>query len=319
MTPGTLKSEGRVAVLMGGDSAERQVSLQSGDAVVTALRTAGFNVTPIDTQRDAVTQIVQAAPDFCFIALHGGDGENGTIQALLELLGIPYTGSGVLGSALAMDKLRSKQLWQSLGLATPAWCLVSGEDWDCAEILAELGGEVFVKPVCEGSSFGMSRANTSAQLRDAVAVAQRYGSSVLVERFIRGPEYTVAILEGQRLPSICIQTEREFYDFEAKYKDDNTRFTVPSGLAGDEEEKLQALALQAFRALGCEGWGRVDFMRDQASGEFFLLEANTVPGLTSHSLVPMAASAAGKSFAGLLEEVIALGLVRNVGKKEGGG
>jgi len=302
---------GRIAVLMGGSSSEREISLESGELVVSSLLDAGFDAVVIDTCEDTIGKILQLTPGFCFVALHGGEGENGTIQALLEMLGIPYSGSGVLGSALAMDKLRSKQVWQSLGLSTPDYEVVNGTgNSDFSATLSELGGSVFVKPVSEGSSFGMGRADSPDGLRDAISLAQRYQQEVLIEQCIEGSEYTVAILQGQVLPCIRIQTDRDFYDFEAKYRDDQTRFLIPSGLSEAEESELQHLSRQAFDALGCRDWGRVDVMRCGTTGRFYLLEVNTVPGLTSHSLVPMAASAAGKSLGELLVEIVRLGMER---------
>lgn len=307
----SLIDTGRIAVLMGGSSSEREVSLESGDLVVNSLLEAGFDAVAIDTCEDTIGKILQLAPGFCFIALHGGEGENGTIQALLDMLGIPYTGSGVLGSALAMDKLRSKQVWQSLGLPTPDYAVVNdNSEADFAAILKKLGGSVFVKPVSEGSSFGMGRAERPDSLRDAISLAQRYQKEVLIEQRINGSEYTVAILQGQVLPSIRIQTDRDFYDYEAKYRDDQTRFMIPSGLNEEEESELQHLSRQAFDALGCRDWGRVDVMRCGNTGRFYLLEVNTVPGLTSHSLVPMAAKASGKSLGELLVDIVRLGMER---------
>lgn len=306
-----IKDLGRIAVLMGGSSAEREVSLESGKLVLASLRELGLDVVAIDTCEDCIGKILQAAPAFCFIALHGGQGENGTVQALLEMLGIPYSGSGMLGSALAMDKFRSKQVWRAAGLSTPDYFSTkSPQDLDLEEILEKLGGSVFVKPVNEGSSVGMGCADTPDSLKKAIVSAQRFQSEILIEQRIIGPEYTVAILQGQNLPSIRIQTERDFYDYEAKYEDDQTQFRIPSGLSIGEENEIQLLARNAFDALGCKDWGRVDVMRCEISGKFYLLEVNTVPGLTSHSLVPMAARAIGKSFAELLIDIVKLGLVK---------
>lgn len=310
------KLPGPIAVLMGGTASERNISLQSGAAVHDALCGAGYACVAIDTAADDVIDVLRAAqPAFAFIAVHGAGGEDGKLQALLELLEIPYSGSGVLGSALAMDKLRSKQIWQALGLSTPQYRVYaprasSGENY-YEETLAALGGRVFVKPVSEGSSFGMAVASSATGLREACAQAAEFGQEILVERAIDGDEYTLAIIDRSCLPSIRIETARHFYDFDAKYVDDDTRFLIPSGLSKAAERELGQLCLTAFDALGCSGWGRVDVMRCASSGEFFLLEANTVPGLTDHSLVPMAASAAGYSFLELLEQIIRQGL-RNI-------
>lgn len=295
--------DGPVAVMMGGNSSERDISLQSGAAVVEALQSMQVDVVAIDTAEDVFATLRQHAPAFVFIALHGAGGEDGTIQAVLKQLGIPFSGSEVLASALAMDKLRSKHLWRGVGLPTADYVALD-DDSDYSAVLHNLGGRVFVKPATEGSSFGMSIAETDIELKEAFATARQYAGQVLAERFIDGPEYTVAIVGDQCLPVIRIETSRSFYNYEAKYEDSDTGFFIPCGLDETEERKLQQLAHQAFVALGCSGWGRVDAMRDAASGKFYLLEANTVPGLTSHSLVPMAAASVGISFAQLIAGII---------------
>ena len=296
---------GRVAVLMGGNAAEREVSLASGKAVTASLEAMGVDVVAIDTAGDVIAELQAARPDFAFIALHGKGGEDGTMQALLEKMTILYSGSGVLGSALAMDKVRSKNIWRGLSLPTPAFaCLDATTDFDA--VLETLGGTAFVKPADEGSSIGMSLVNTADELRTAYQATAQSGVTIFAEQWIDGPEYTVTILEGNELPSIRISTQREFYNFEAKYQDNDTQFFIPSGLTADEEKFLQQLSKEAFYALGCSGWGRVDFMRDKSSGQFYLLEVNTVPGLTDHSLVPMSAAAAGLNFNMLIANIIHL-------------
>ncbi|MDA8963030.1 D-alanine--D-alanine ligase [Pseudomonadales bacterium] len=300
-----LKINGRVAVLMGGNAAEREVSLASGNAVTASLASMGVDVIAIDTAGDVIADLQAAKPDFAFIALHGKGGEDGTMQALLEKMNIPYSGSGVLGSALAMDKVRSKNVWRGLSLPTPAFaCLDAASDFSA--VLARLGGTAFVKPADEGSSIGMSLVKTAEQLKAAYDSIAESGATIFAEQWIDGPEYTVTVLEGHVLPSIRIATSREFYNFEAKYQDDDTQFFIPSGLNAEEEVYLQQLSKDAFYSLGCSGWGRVDFMRDKDSGQFYLLEVNTVPGLTDHSLVPMSAAAAGLDFNALMANIIHL-------------
>ena len=278
-----------LAVLLGGASPEREVSLKSGAVVCGALDSLGVNTLPLDTiQPDWWRQLT--ALDGAFIILHGGAGENGAVQGALQTLGVPHTGSGVLACALAMDKLRSKRLWKGLGLPTPDFFELRG-DSDFPSILKQLG-PVFVKPACGGSSLGAGPAETAEALAAAWAQAARYGDAVLAERLVEGGEYTVSILDGEALPVIKMETNNEFYDYAAKYLSADTRYLCPSGLSAEEEEALCSLALQAFHSLGCESWGRVDFIRGRL-GEFWILEVNTVPGMTSHSLVPTAARAAG--------------------------
>lgn len=293
---------GRVAVLYGGTSAEREVSLRSGAEVVRGLRAAGIDVLPMEVSDDAVERLLAERPDRVFIALHGPGGEDGCVQGVLELLGIPYTGSGVLASALAMDKLRSKQIWQGMGLPTPRFALLQ-ESSDWTAIMAELGDRVIVKPAHEGSSIGMSLAGSATELEAAWHTAQRYDSTVLAEEWVDGAEFTVALVAGEVLPPIRLETDNTFYDFEAKYLSNETRYLCPCGLSSAQEEALRQLAQQAFDSLGCDGWGRVDVMQ-RTSGEFQLLEVNTVPGMTDHSLVPMAARAVGLDFPALVVRIL---------------
>jgi D-alanine-D-alanine ligase len=285
---------GRVAVLYGGVSAEREISLLSGAAVIRALTEEGVQVEPVDISSNALAQLQQLKVDRVFIALHGAGGEDGKIQALLEYLGIPYTGSGIAASALCMDKLRTKQLWRGVGLATPDYVLLN-ENSDWPAIMQSLGGVVMVKPCHEGSSIGMTKATTAAELATAFKIAREYDPVVLAERYIVGAEYTVAILDREVLPPIKLETHHQFYDFDAKYQAEDTRYICPCDLSEEQEARLRDLALAAFVSVGAKGWGRADVMADQ-QGNFYLLELNTVPGMTSHSLVPMAAKVAGYSF-----------------------
>ena len=293
-----------VAVLLGGTSAERDVSLQSGATVLDAVTQLGLASRAVDpADANWVEQLAGAG--FVFNALHGPGGEDGVMQGALEALGLPYSGSGVLGSALAMDKQRSKQLWQGIGVATGGFVTLD-ESSDWAAVI-ERFGKVFVKPACEGSSVGMAPADSADALRAAWQSAAGFHGEVLAEQFIDGPEYTVSILGEQALPSIRMETDNEFYDYEAKYLSDDTRYHCPSGLGPAEEAEVAELALRAFHSLGCNGWGRVDTMRD-ADGRFYVLEVNTIPGMTSHSLVPMAAQAVGMAIPALVQRIIELGL-----------
>ncbi len=280
---------GRVAVLMGGNSGEREISLASGYSCLQALQARGVNAVAFDPAERPLNALADF--DRAFIALHGPGGEDGSIQGALEAMGIPYTGSDVLGSALGMDKLRSKQIWQALALPTPDYRVVDHDD-DAQAALETLGLPVFVKPLGEGSSLGTARVDDAAELDAAVAEARHYGGQALLERCIDGAEYTVGILGDQTLPAIRIEVVSEFYDFDAKYRSDATQMHIPSGLDTAAESALQALARQAFNAIGASGWGRVDVMAD-AGGQLWLLEVNTVPGMTDHSLLPAAAQAAG--------------------------
>lgn len=293
---------GRVGVLLGGTSSEREISLQSGAAVLAALEEAGIEHVAIDVGVNAIADIQAAKIDRAFLALHGSGGEDGRIQAVLEYLNIPFTGSGVQASALAMDKLRTKQLWRGVDLSTPDFAVLSA-DSDWGKLLGELGGEVMVKPAHEGSSIGMARVKAAQELASAFTNAAQYDGSVIAERLIVGSEFTVAILDGEALPPIKLETDHTFYDFNAKYIANDTRYICPCGLTPEKESELKQLALAAFDAVGCEGWGRVDVMAD-ASLNFYLLEVNTLPGMTSHSLVPMAAKVRGLSFSELVLTIL---------------
>jgi D-alanine-D-alanine ligase len=301
---------GRVAVLLGGTSSEREVSLDSGRNVLEALRRRGVDAHPVDGIPALIaalgaTQGANASPKFdrVFNILHGnrGGGEDGVLQGLLDALGVPYTGSGVLGSALSMDKIRTKQVWLALGLPTPAYVnLARGEDVVAAA--HKLGLPVIVKPACEGSSVGITRCFKDADLSAAVELAARYEGDLLVEQLIQGEEYTVAVLGTEALPSIRIVPAGEYYDYHAKYVAEDTQYLCP-GLSGAAEQELASLTLAAFFAAGCSGWGRVDFIRDRA-GKPWLLEVNTAPGMTSHSLVPKAARQRGIEFDELVWRVL---------------
>lgn len=299
---------GKVAVLMGGWSAEREVSLKSGDAVLTALLEKKVDAHKIDVQRESIFDDLKNGQfDRVFIILHGPSGEDGVIQSVLEVLQLPYTGSGVLASALAMDKLRCKELLQGSGLPTPAYMRLE-ETTDMNYVGATLGFPIMVKPTLEGSSIGMSKVAEEEGLNKAWQVAAEYGDSVLAEQWIHGKEYTVAILGRTALPVIRLETKRDFYDYAAKYDDDDTQYHCPCGLTEEEEAQLQRLALSAFDAVGAKGWGRVDIMSNE-EGKPSIIEINTVPGMTSHSLVPMAAKAKGFSFAELVFNILSQTLV----------
>ena len=293
---------GRVAVLLGGKSAEREVSLKSGTMVLNALRSRGVDAHGFDPKERDVAALVKERFDRAFIALHGRFGEDGTVQGVLEWLGIRYTGSGVLASALAMDKLRTKRIWQAEGLPTAPYAVLARES-DLKAVARRLGTPLFVKPASEGSSVGMSKVKRAADLEEAFALAVNYDPVVIAEKFVDGPELTVGILGEQVLPIIRIETPREFYDYEAKYIANDTRYLIPCGLPKAKERQLQALCLKAFRAVGCIGWGRVDLMLNR-QGRPYLLEINTSPGMTDHSLVPMAARAIGLSYEDLCIEIL---------------
>ena len=294
---------GRVAVLFGGKSAEREVSLKSGNAVLQALQRAGVDAFGIDAGDDLLQRLTREKIDRAFIVLHGRGGEDGSMQGLLECAGIPYTGSGILASALAMDKLRTKQVWQSLGLPTPRHAVLASRD-DCAAAAAELGFPLIVKPAHEGSSIGMAKVASLDELIAAWQDASRYDAQVLVEQWIHGPEYTIAMLRGQVLPPIGLGTPHSFYDYDAKYLADDTQYRIPCGLDAAKEAELKDLTARACEAVGTQGWARADVMQD-ADGKFWLLEVNTVPGMTDHSLVPMAARAAGLDFQQLVLAILA--------------
>lgn len=292
----------KVAVLMGGSTAEREVSLKSGSMVLAALRARGIEAHPFDPKTQKLADLIEGRFDRAFIVLHGRFGEDGTLQGALEWLGLHYTGSGVLGSALAMDKLRAKRLWMAEGLPTPPFEVIDAAS-DFRKVAERLGVPLMVKPVNEGSSIGMSKVRAAGALEEAYALAVNYDRRVMVERFIEGTELTAGILGEDVLPLIRLETPREFYDYQAKYVADDTRYLIPCGLPPARERELQALCLKAFRSLGCSGWGRVDLMLDGA-GEPWLLEVNTAPGMTDHSLVPMAARAAGMSYEDLCVKIL---------------
>lgn len=294
----------RFAVLMGGTAAEREISLQSGENVACALEAAGSSVVRIDPGAGEWAEQLSGI-DFVFNLLHGPGGEDGVLQGLFDLMNLPYSGSGVLGSALTMDKVRTKQLWLGVGLPTPEFSLLSAAtDW--SDLISQYG-TIFVKPALEGSSIGMSKANTPEQLEAAWERARAYKGEIIGERFVEGTEYTVAILGDRALPAIRIEPASEFYDFDAKYISDATGFFCPSGLSVNDETELADLALRAFAAVDAAVWGRVDVIRD-ISGAWQLLEVNTIPGMTSHSLVPMAAHAASMTLGDLVAEIYRLSM-----------
>lgn len=295
--------ESRVVVVYGGTSAERDVSLKSGQAVLAALRRQGVDAVGYDPHEAGLTGLEQLAPEQVFIALHGRGGEDGCLQGALELLDIRYTGSGVMASALGMDKQRTKQVWQALGLPTPGSVILSGSsDWQ--DVVNQLGLPLIVKPVHEGSTLGITIVNSQDELVSAYHEAARFDAQVMAERFVVGDEYTVALLGEQVLPAIRVEVPGGFYDYEAKYLSNTTQYHLPCGLSGDDEQALAELCQQAFAAIGGFGWGRVDVMRD-STGQFWLLEVNTVPGMTDHSLVPQAAAHAGIGFDQLVMEILA--------------
>ena len=306
---------GKVAVLMGGRSAERAVSLKSGGRVLAALKARGVNAHAFDPGERAMSALVEERFDRAFVILHGRFGEDGTVQGALELLGVPYTGSGVLASALAMDKWHAKLVWQACGIPTPrAELLARDSDWQA--LAARLGLPLMVKPANEGSSIGMTKVKTARELAEAYALAANYDSVVIAESFVEGVELTAGILGEQPLPLIKLEPPREFYDYEAKYQADDTRYLIPCGLPPDAERIVQDEALFAFKALGCSGWGRVDLMLDR-SGKPYFLEVNTSPGMTDHSLVPMAARHAGMPFEDLCLRILELARLEKGGGRVG--
>ncbi|MEN8176685.1 MAG: D-alanine--D-alanine ligase [Pseudomonadota bacterium] len=293
---------GRVAVLLGGTAAEREISLLSGQAVLQGLRRRGVDAHAADvTGPDIVAELARGAFDRAFVVLHGRGGEDGVIQGALETLGLPYTGSGVLGSAVGMDKYRTKLIWRALGIPTPEFILI--QDDESLQAARELGFPLMIKPSREGSSIGMKRVDDTEALRDAWSIASEYDTDVLAERWVTGAEYTAAILGNEALPLIRLETPRDFYDYHAKYQANDTRYLIPCGLDTDRERELQALAGRAFRAIGAHGWGRVDLLTDE-TGQALFIEVNTVPGMTDHSLVPMAARAAGIDFDELVWRIL---------------
>ncbi|MBB67257.1 MAG: D-alanine--D-alanine ligase [Rickettsiales bacterium] len=298
---------GKVAVMFGGDSAERDVSLNSGNAVLAALLRENVNAIAFDPAERPLTDLISEKVDRVLIMLHGRGGEDGSMQGALQLLKIPYTGTPVLGSALSMDKIHTKQVWQSLGLPTAKYEIADKRRFEagkCSAIMEKLGNEVMVKPAREGSSIGMARVTSAEQLENAIQDAFNYDNQVLLEQYIKGPEFTVSVIQGQALPSIRMSTPHTFYDYAAKYQDDTTEYFCPSGLSDEQEAHLAQLSTQAFDSISGSGWGRIDVMQD-GDGHFYLLEANTVPGMTEKSLVPKAAKVAGLSFDELVLAILA--------------
>ena len=295
---------GKVAVLFGGRSAERPVSLKSGQMVLNALRSRGVDAHAFDPRDRALEDLARESFSRVFIALHGRYGEDGTLQGALELMGIPYTGSGVLASALAMDKWRTKLIWQACAVPVPRYELLR-RDSDFAAVVERLGLPLMIKPANEGSSIGMSKVRRAADLEEAYTLAANYDPVVIAEQFIDGIELTAGILDRQTLPLIRLETPRDFYDYEAKYSASDTRYIIPCGLPPDAEDIIREEALRAFDALGCRGWGRVDMMLDH-TGKPYFLEVNTSPGMTDHSLVPMAARHRGLSYEDLCLRVLEL-------------
>ena len=298
---------GKVAVLLGGTSAEREISLQSGAAILRGLLAAGVDAHAFDPKERPLADLQKEGFDRAFIALHGRGGEDGTMQGALQLMGLPYTGTRVLGAALAMDKVRTKQVWQAMGLPTASYRHISSgdlESLDAEALLEELGGKLIVKPSHEGSSVGMAKVTNVAELREALDAAAVYDTELLLEQWIEGEDYTVTVLGDQVLPAIRLNTPHVFYDYEAKYQSSTTEYHCPCGLDEASEMALRSLAKTAFDAVGVTGWGRVDLMRDN-QGNWFLLEVNTVPGMTEKSLVPMAAREAGLDFSQLVVAILA--------------
>jgi D-alanine-D-alanine ligase len=293
---------GRVAVMMGGSAAERAVSLKSGAAVYEALKRKGVDAIAVDVTGSPIEALAELKVDRVFNIIHGRGGEDGVLQGVLEVLGIPYTGSGVMASALTMDKLRTKLCWQGYGLVTPKWCLLKDEN-DLDECIEKLGFPVIVKPAQEGSSIGMSKANNRDELLTALTVAAKYCCDVYAEAWVMGKEYTVAILDDKALPVIRLETPNAFYDYEAKYQATTTQYHCPCGLSQEQEQFIRELAVTACKVVGVKGWGRVDVFIDDV-GQYQLIEVNTVPGMTDHSLVPMAARQAGMDFDELVWRIL---------------
>ena len=293
---------GKVAVLMGGFSSERDVSLNSGAAIVAALQSRGIDAHPFDPKAQDIVQLKALGFQTAFNTLHGTYGEDGTVQGLLEALGVPYTGCGVMASAIGMDKYRTKLVWQGLGLPVPEFAVLH-DNSDFVAIERELGLPLFVKPAVEGSSVGVVKVKEAGSLKAAYQSVKHLHGEILAERFIGGGEYTCAVLNGQALPSIHIIPATEFYDYEAKYNRDDTVYQCPSDLNEADEALMRSLSVRAFAAIGGQGWGRVDFLKD-TDGKLYLLEVNTLPGMTGHSLVPKAAAQSGLSFADLCVEIL---------------
>ncbi|MFA7239847.1 MAG: D-alanine--D-alanine ligase [Sulfuricellaceae bacterium] len=305
-SPLTPHALGKIAVLLGGKSAEREVSLKSGSAVLAALKRRGVDAHPFDPAERELGDLKKEGFACAFIALHGGYGEDGTLQGALELMGMPYTGSGVLASSLAMDKWRTKLIWQAAGIPAPEYVVLDAAA-DFAAVEARLGLPLFVKPAREGSSIGVAKVKNPGELRAAFDSAARHDPLVIAEAYIGGGEYTVAILGDVALPVIKIEPANEFYDFEAKYLRDDTRYLCPCGFTPEQEKSIQEQAQKAFAVIGGNGWGRVDFLMDEAGNPYFL-EVNTAPGMTDHSLAPMAARAAGLSFEDLVVKILEMAL-----------
>jgi D-alanine-D-alanine ligase len=295
---------GKVAVLMGGLSAEREISLQSGNAVLTALQNKGVDAHGVDVGENIASELIEGNYQRVFIVLHGRGGEDGTMQGLLEIMRLPYTGSGVMASSLAMDKLKTKQIWRAMGLPTPDFFIIDSQK-SCQQALEALGLPLIIKPALEGSSIGMSKVEEAEELVPAWQKAQLCGGSVIAESWIEGDEYTAALLGDQVLPMIKLKTSHKFYDYDAKYDADDTQYICPCGLPGERESALAELAKKAFYAVNASTWGRVDFMVDEKN-QPWLIEVNTVPGMTSHSLVPMAAKQAGLSFDDLVLQILSV-------------
>ena len=300
---------GKVAVLLGGDSSEREISLLSGQAVLAALQRRGVNARAFDPQDRAVQELAADGFDRAWIALHGPGGEDGLMQGALEWLGVPYTGSGVLASALTMDKLKTKRVVVGAGYAAPEYAVLSSPA-DLSPALEKIGLPMMVKPASQGSSVGITKVKTAAELAGAYAEARAIDPIVFAERFITGDEFTVGVLQDRGLPSIRIQPATEFYDYQAKYFRNDTQYHCPSGLTADAEAELQKAAMAAFQVTDCCGWGRVDFMRDRVTQKFYFIEINTTPGMTGHSLVPMAARQSGIDFDELVWRVLETSFVR---------
>lgn len=296
---------GKVAVLLGGSSAEREVSLMSGNGVLQALRSQGVDAHPFDPSQQDLGQLRQQGFARCFIALHGRHGEDGTVQGALELLGIPYTGPGVMASSIAMDKIMTKRIWRFEGLSTPEWRMAQSAQ-DTRDALAALGAPMIVKPAREGSTIGLTKVTTAEECEQAYQLASRYDPEVLCEQFIDGIETTCAVLGRQALPVIRIEAENGNYDFQNKYYTDTTQYHCPSGLPEALEQQIRALSEAAFRTLGCRGWARADVMVRAGDQKPFLLEINTSPGMTGHSLVPMAARAIGLSYEALCVRILSM-------------
>ena len=299
----------KVAVLYGGTSAEREVSIKSGRAVLAGLLASGIDAHLIDTKDHAITDLKQQGFNKAFIILHGRGGEDGIVQAILTYQNIPYTGSDVLSSALTMDKLKTKLIWKAMDLPVANYVMVNKtQPVDVESIVKQLGLPLFVKPIHEGSSVGMARVNEISELKDARDVAFQYDDAVMVESFLSGPEFTVAIVGEEVLPAIYIKPATKFYDYDAKYLSDSTQYFCPSGLPENKEQEIRKLALDAYKAVGCRGWGRVDIMFDDNQNPY-LLEVNTAPGMTDHSLVPMAAKQYGWSFSELVTRILKLATI----------